>query len=357
MDSIVPNCPSGLCISKQDFLKPDFSVDNFFIEQNVKDTPLDTLRDDLGVYLKVLRSSMIELINEDYADFVNLSTNLVGLDTTIRKLEEPLIKVQTEVDAASSGIETTLTSVKTKLNKQAKIREKKESLMNLQNIWETLGKVERMLARETQVDGRIPTDVAERIAGDVNHLLFAVSKMNESNMIRDIEPRVDAVCDKLNSSLDLSLIQGLQEGNTVVISQCCRIYATIDRIACAEHLVREKVIGPVLAGILTESNLENNAQGLKGVLKEAIRTIPKYLSELVRITMDERNMEEKSVKGFDFLVNAFWPEITDNIDRNLCFIFSPGNPGEFFKHYTHASHFISEFEDNLISEESVLRLR
>ena len=53
IESIVPNCPSGLCISKQDFLKPDFSVDNFFIEQSVKDTPLDTLRDDLGIYLKV----------------------------------------------------------------------------------------------------------------------------------------------------------------------------------------------------------------------------------------------------------------------------------------------------------------
>ena len=31
----------------------DFTVDNFFIEQNVKDTPLDSLRDDLGIYLKV----------------------------------------------------------------------------------------------------------------------------------------------------------------------------------------------------------------------------------------------------------------------------------------------------------------
>jgi hypothetical protein len=51
-------------------------------------------RDDLGLYLKVLRSSMIELINEDYADFVNLSTNLVGLDTVILRLKEPLLKHQ-----------------------------------------------------------------------------------------------------------------------------------------------------------------------------------------------------------------------------------------------------------------------
>ena len=34
---------------------------------------------------------MIELINQDYADFVNLSTNLVGLDKNIQQeLTEPL---------------------------------------------------------------------------------------------------------------------------------------------------------------------------------------------------------------------------------------------------------------------------
>lgn len=40
--------------------------------------PLETLRDDLAVYMKVLQNSMIELINKDYADFVNLSSNLVS---------------------------------------------------------------------------------------------------------------------------------------------------------------------------------------------------------------------------------------------------------------------------------------
>ena len=29
-------------------------------------------------------------------------------------------------------------------------------------------------------------------------------------MIQEMQPRIDMVCDKLNSSLDLSLIQGLQ---------------------------------------------------------------------------------------------------------------------------------------------------
>merc|ERR1719192_2756899 len=90
LQSIVPACPQGLCVTKTDFLKQDFSVDNFFIEVNVREggASLDVLRDDLGVYLKVLRSSMIELINQDYAEFVNLSTNLVGLDQGIDRTRE-----------------------------------------------------------------------------------------------------------------------------------------------------------------------------------------------------------------------------------------------------------------------------
>ena len=45
--------------------------------------PLENLRDDLNTYLKILRSAMIELINKDYADFVNLSTNLVCISSTL----------------------------------------------------------------------------------------------------------------------------------------------------------------------------------------------------------------------------------------------------------------------------------
>lgn len=59
--------------------------------------PLEVLRDDLGSYLKVLRSAMIELINRDYADFVNLSGNLVGLDIAISNLQQPLTSIHTEI--------------------------------------------------------------------------------------------------------------------------------------------------------------------------------------------------------------------------------------------------------------------
>lgn len=65
-------------MSHFDYLQDGFDVDNFVMECRRR-VPLETLRDDLNTYLKILRSAMIELINKDYADFVNLSTNLVRL--------------------------------------------------------------------------------------------------------------------------------------------------------------------------------------------------------------------------------------------------------------------------------------
>jgi hypothetical protein len=42
-----------------------------------REVGLEKLRDDLDLFLRVLKSSMVELINRDFADFLNLSTNLV----------------------------------------------------------------------------------------------------------------------------------------------------------------------------------------------------------------------------------------------------------------------------------------
>ncbi len=49
-----------------------------------------------------------------------------------------------------------------------------------------------------------------------------------------------------------------------------------------------------------------------------LQLIPEYLAELIHITTDSRNVQEKSVKGFDFLVNSFWPVVAEFLlDRNV----------------------------------------
>lgn len=58
--------------------QPDFDVDHF-VSDCRKRVQLEELREDLELYYKLLKTAMVELINKDYADFVNLSTNLVSV--------------------------------------------------------------------------------------------------------------------------------------------------------------------------------------------------------------------------------------------------------------------------------------
>nr|XP_020730111.1 conserved oligomeric Golgi complex subunit 2-like isoform X2 [Odocoileus virginianus texanus] len=72
----LPKGPDTLCFDKDEFMKEDFDVSHF-VSDCPKPVQLEALRDDLDLYYKLLKTAMVELINKDYADFVNLSTNLV----------------------------------------------------------------------------------------------------------------------------------------------------------------------------------------------------------------------------------------------------------------------------------------
>ena len=45
-----------------------------------------------------LKNELVELINVDYADFINLSTNLVGLDKNIDEIRAPLLIIRQEIE-------------------------------------------------------------------------------------------------------------------------------------------------------------------------------------------------------------------------------------------------------------------
>ncbi|XP_044935277.1 conserved oligomeric Golgi complex subunit 2-like isoform X2 [Mustela putorius furo] len=85
----LPKGPDSLCFDKDEFMKEDFDVDHF-VSDCRKRVQLEELRGDLELYYKLLKIAMVELINKDYADFVNLSTNLVGMDKALNELSVPL---------------------------------------------------------------------------------------------------------------------------------------------------------------------------------------------------------------------------------------------------------------------------
>ena len=178
----------------------------------------------------------------------------------------------------------------------------------------------------------------------------------DSALIKQILPRLDAVCDSLNSWLDLTTLQGVRDKDAATLSRCCRIYATIDRIEAAEALIKLEVVRPHVETCLEQAE-KIDSSNLGQIYNNLLKIIPEHLAELVKLTTDEKKTVEGSVNGFDFLVNSFWTEVGEKLLQDIGNISNPGNPGEFFRNYEISMKFLNDFETNLTSEESLNHLR
>lgn len=352
-------------------MKKDFDVDKFVIECR-KRVPLETLRDDLAVYLKILKSAMIELINKDYADFVNLSTNLVGMDKAISNLTVPLGQLREEVLSVRTAMNEAIQAVEEKLKQQQEIQRKKACLQRLMNITHSVEKIEQLLGishtsatantTTTPVSpppastGQLSGQLIERVATEFNKLQFYVTKSKGLPLVEKIKPRIANITTTLQYSLEGSFLEGLESEDVGVLRQCLRTYALIDKIKDAENLFRQHVVKPYMEEVITEAFLRSSGQGLEGMFNKVLDFIPTHCRVLRDITCPGASSGEM-VRGYDFLVNAVWPEIVANLEARTPSIFAPGNPEIFHQKYLSSLEFLQKFESLCGTQASIGRLR
>lgn len=73
-----------------------FSVEDFLVSRS--HTSLPDLRLELRDYLGTLKEELVQLINDDYAAFISLSTDLRGEGTRLERLKYPLGGVRKEIE-------------------------------------------------------------------------------------------------------------------------------------------------------------------------------------------------------------------------------------------------------------------
>lgn len=78
---------------------PEFSIEEFLLSR--AHTSLPDLRSELRDYLGSLKEELVKLINDDYAAFISLSTDLRGEGTRLERLKYPLGMLKTEIMVSS----------------------------------------------------------------------------------------------------------------------------------------------------------------------------------------------------------------------------------------------------------------
>ncbi|XP_070981649.1 conserved oligomeric Golgi complex subunit 2-like isoform X3 [Oncorhynchus clarkii lewisi] len=339
----LPKGPDSLCFDKDVFMKDDFDVDQFVADCR-KHVQLEEMREDLEMYYKQLKTAMVELINKDYADFVNLSTNL-NLRTSVNEVVQ---------------------AIDNQLSKQDDLQNKKINVMKLIQVVRSVEKIEKILHSQNSKDWTslemssplLAGQILERIATEFNQLQFHAVQSKGMPLLDKVRPRISGITSTLQQSLEGLLIQGLQTSNVDIVRHCLRTYATIDKTRDAEALVGQVLVKPYMDMVIVEQFVKSTPNGLQILYTKLLQFVPHHCRLLREVTGMVISSEKADiVPGYDFLVNSVWPEIIKGIEERIASLFNVGNPDTFYDRYTISIDFVRKFERQCGSQASVRRLR
>eukprot|EP00127_Corallochytrium_limacisporum_P005068 Clim_evm23s198 gene=Clim_evmTU23s198 len=134
----------GYVFDPQDFTAETFNVDKLLRAARRRGT-LERVHEDLTAYAASVKTDLVVMINEDYADFLNLSSSLKGLDSAIAQTREPLQSVTNEVDRDLSLTRMHLSEMKELLESQAAINRKRIALRRIISADKDLQNMEQIL--------------------------------------------------------------------------------------------------------------------------------------------------------------------------------------------------------------------
>lgn len=106
---------------------------------------------------------MIELINQDYADFVNLSSNLNGLNQSIDGIQIPLGQLKEEIIVVKMTLADTMNELQSALTEKKTLRNYLKSVQSVGKVRNLIGNLENLLENQISSTNLNPT-LLERAA-------------------------------------------------------------------------------------------------------------------------------------------------------------------------------------------------
>ncbi|CAL9030799.1 unnamed protein product [Prunus brigantina] len=369
------------------FLSPEFDSESYISDLRTF-VPFDTLRSELQSYLASLNHELIDLINRDYADFVNLSTKLVDVDSAVVRMRAPLVELREKIEQFRCSVQNSLVALTNGLKQRSEANEAREVLELLLDTFHVVSKVEKLIQELPSVpadwlngdvnlaeknfitngtslqhveNGTNLRDtqsmLLERIASEMNRLKFYIAHAQNLPFIENMEKRIQSASLLLDASLGHCFVDGLEHRDANAIYNCLRAYAAIDNTRSAEELFRTTIVTPLIQNIIPHrtslaatrpsgDDLENDYQQIKLCIDNNC----KFLLEI--------SFEENSgLHVFDFLANSILKEVLSAIKKGKPGAFSPGRPTEFLKNYKSSLDFLAHLEGYCPSRSAVCKFR
>ncbi|GAV56540.1 COG2 domain-containing protein/DUF3510 domain-containing protein [Cephalotus follicularis] len=375
------------------FLSPTFDSESYISDLR-SFVPLDTLRSELQSHLSSLNHELIDLINRDYADFVNLTTKLVDVDAAVVRMRAPLIELRDKIHSFRASVHGSLLALQTGLKQRSEAASAREVLEMLLDTFHVVSKVEKLIKelpsvpsdwsngdmnleknflsngtslrhvengtnlRENGTNLRETQSVLlERIASEMNRLKFYVAHAQNLPFIENMEKRIQSASLLLDASLGHCFVDGLEHRDANAIYNCLRAYAAIDNTKNAEEIFRTTIVTPLIQNIIPYGPSGAVAGPPADELEDDYEQIKQCIKKDCKFLLEISSSENSGLHVFDFLANSILKEVLSAIQKGKAGAFSPGKPTNFLKNYKSSINFLAHLEGYCPSRSAVAKFR
>ena len=344
----LPHPPDMICFLGGEFLGEDFTVESFITQCKSRGASLEQLRDDLDIYFRLLKNSLIDMINTDYSEYIQVSQSMVGLDSHITQTTQDIQLVQDKIIKTKTKVGVHLDDINRKLIRHEELMDKRKNLQNLVRISEL---VKNFDFGQDSCNGVLPQ--LEKASIDLSTLQHLLGSVHPS-ITRLYGERVDRMREELSSRLGSEFLGSLERGEKESIRKVLKLYTSLGLQREAEDLFCKQVVQSFMSEVITTVKIQEI--GLAQLYQSVLEFVPSHCGNLLRLTSERSSgydpsllkmgvgFDSQFVHGYNFLARAVWPAITQEFIRNTPDTFLVSDIPTFHDNYMHTLEFIEQFE-------------
>lgn len=182
-DESTSGLPFPKPLSRSAFLAPDFDPATFLASLSNRHQTLEDLRQELRDLSQALNKELLDLVNENYQDFLSLGSALKGGEEKVEEVRVGLLGFQRDVAAIRDKVEARRREVESLLNEKKRLRTQANLGKALLDVAERIEELEQRLmiaeatrpapdAAESDAESDLfdsqTDDSDEELAGDAN---------------------------------------------------------------------------------------------------------------------------------------------------------------------------------------------
>ncbi|KAL1283982.1 Conserved oligomeric Golgi complex subunit 2 [Trichinella pseudospiralis] len=321
-----------------------FTQDNFDVQELVREClnrgySLERIRGDLGIYLKSLQNNMVEMINEDYVEFVQLSSSLANVQSTVDALVHCAEQAASNFNLLTEDVVSMGAKLRDKLKQRCKVSEGVGRTMRRMRTMTCLEECKlllRTIVEESRDEwkyfgiGKLIVYIFQARA------LIEQCDSEDDELKRSLEQALNSIEQCVQEKFESALLEAFDRKRCAQFKLLFDLFCAANGHQAMQRIFINELIVPNFSELLLQ-------EWNKGNVSELLERVLDKFFELHHQYRQSFTEESENDRYANFFVDCLLTAVIEFLDKNIKSVYIPTDVEDFRRGFQVFTKFASNF--------------